>query len=190
MDSRIEQLPIAGAWKVRPASFLDDRGSLHEPFHSGQFRDATGVDLLVRQATCSTSHRGVLRGIRVNAETGPAKYVTCVAGAVLDVVVDLRVGSPSFGQWHAERLEDCNGTALYLAPGLGHSYLALSETTTLLYLLSQPHQDDLERAVNALDPDLAIGWPTGITPHRSERDATAPGLSEAHHAGLLPSYAA
>lgn len=190
MDSRIEQLPIDGAWKISPAIFTDDRGSLHEPFHSGQFAATTGIDLAVQQATCSVSHHGVLRGIRVTAETRPAKYVTCTAGAVLDVVVDVRVGSATFGRWHAERLDHENRTALYLAPGLGHAFLALSDTATLLYLLSRPHQDSYERTVNALDPDLAITWPPGITLQRSARDAAAPGLFEAHSARTLPRYAA
>lgn len=190
MESRIEPLPISGAWKVTPTAFVDDRGSLHEPFHGGQFAAATGIDLAVQQATCSVSHHGVLRGIRMTAAIGPAKYVTCTAGAVLDVVVDVRVGSATFGRWHAERLDHENRTALYFAAGLGHAFLALSDTATLLYLLSRPHQDSDERTVNALDPDLAITWPTGITPRRSARDADAPGLFEAHQARTLPSYAA
>jgi dTDP-4-dehydrorhamnose 3,5-epimerase len=189
MESPIEPLPISGAWKIMPTAFIDDRGSLHEPFHSRQFAAATGIELTVQQATCSVSGHGVLRGIRVTAATGPGKYVTCAAGAVLDVVVDVRVGSATFGRWHAERLDHENRTALYLAPGLGHAFVALSDNATLLYLLSQPHQDTHERTVNALDPDLAITWPPGITLRRSARDATAPGLFEAHQARTLPSYA-
>ncbi|WP_199191744.1 dTDP-4-dehydrorhamnose 3,5-epimerase family protein [Amycolatopsis sp. CA-126428] len=190
MESRIEPLPISGAWTVTPTAFVDDRGSLHEPFHGEQFAAATGIDLAVQQATCSVSHHGVLRGIRMTTEAGPAKYVTCTAGAVLDVVVDVRVGSATFGRWHAERLDHENRTALYLAPGLGHAFLAFSGTATLLYLLSKPHRDTDERTVNALDPDLAITWPPGITLERSARDAAAPGLCEARQARTLPSYAA
>ncbi|MEA5367183.1 dTDP-4-dehydrorhamnose 3,5-epimerase [Amycolatopsis sp., V23-08] len=189
MDSRIEPLPISGAWRISPTVFADDRGSLHEPFHSGQFEAATGIDLVVRQATCSISQRAVLRGIRVSAEARSAKYVTCTAGVVLDVVVDVRVGSETFGRWHAERLDHETRTALYLPSGLGHAFLALSDTATLLYLLSRPHQDKNERTINALDPDLAITWPPDITPLRSARDAAAPGLIEARQAQMLPTFA-
>jgi dTDP-4-dehydrorhamnose 3,5-epimerase len=189
MDSRIEPLPIGGTWKVTAEAFTDDRGRLHEPFHSGQFTAATGLELAARQAACSTSHRSVLRGIRVSSAAGPAKYVTCLQGAVLDVVVDLRVGSPTFGRWHAEPLDQSNWTALYIPSGVGHAFVALSETATLLYLLSQPHHDSQERAVNALDPDLAIAWPTDLTPQRSMNDSAAPGALEARQAGILPSYA-
>ncbi|MFJ1767973.1 dTDP-4-dehydrorhamnose 3,5-epimerase family protein [Amycolatopsis sp. NPDC088138] len=189
MESQIEPLPIAGAWKITAEVFTDHRGSLHEPFHSGQFAEATGVDLVIRQATCSTSHRAVLRGIRVTEASGPAKYVTCLQGSVLDVVVDLRVGSPTFGCWHAERLHHLDRAALYIAPGLGHAFLALSETATVLYLLSQSHEDAHEQTVNSLDPDLAIAWPTDVTPLRSASDAAAPSLFEARQARTLPIYA-
>ncbi|MFC5098927.1 dTDP-4-dehydrorhamnose 3,5-epimerase family protein [Amycolatopsis plumensis] len=188
MESRIERLPISGSWKVSPSAFTDERGSVHEYFHSGQFAAAASVSLAVRQATCSVSHRSVLRGIRVTAAGGPAKYVTCLRGAVLDVIVDLRVGSPTFGRSHAERLDEGNRNAVYLAPGLGHAFLALSDDATLLYLLSQPHSDAHERAVNPLDPDLAIAWPSDITPRLAAKDANAPGMSEARQAGILPSY--
>ncbi|MFI5591206.1 dTDP-4-dehydrorhamnose 3,5-epimerase family protein [Amycolatopsis sp. NPDC051758] len=189
MQSQVEALPIAGAWKVTTTEFTDDRGSLHELFHSGQLGAATGVGWVVPQANCVTSHSGVLRGIRVSTAVGPAKYVTCLHGAVLDVVVDVRVGSPTYGHWHAEHLTADNRTALYLAPGLGHTYLALSEPATVLYLLSQLHREEHERSVHALDPDLAIAWPHEAAPLMSAKDAAAPTLSEAREQGLLPAYA-
>jgi dTDP-4-dehydrorhamnose 3,5-epimerase len=188
VQSRVEALPMAGAWKVTSTGFTDDRGSLHELFHSGQFGAATGVDWVVRQVNCATSHCGVLRGIRLSTAVGPAKYVTCLHGAVLDVVVDVRVGSPTYGHSHAEHLTVENRTALYLAPGLGHAYLALSEFATVLYLLSQPHRDEHERTVHALDPALAIAWPCEAAPLLSAKDAAAPTLSEAREQGLLPAY--
>ena len=140
MDSRIEALPISGSWKSCPSVFTDDRGSLHECFHSGQFAAVAGVNLAARQVNCSVSRRAVLRGIRVTTAAGPAKYVTCLHGAMLDVIVDLRVGSPTFGRSHAEHLDQASRTALYLAPGLGHAFLTLSDEATLLYLLGLDHE--------------------------------------------------
>ncbi|MEV5721739.1 dTDP-4-dehydrorhamnose 3,5-epimerase [Amycolatopsis mediterranei] len=189
MQSRVEALPMAGAWKVTTPEFTDDRGSLRELFHSGQLGAVAGVGWVVRQVNCVTSRRDVLRGIRVSTAVGPAKYVTCLHGAVLDVVVDVRVGSPTYGHWHAEHLTADNRTALYLAPGLGHAYLALSESATVLYLLSQLHRDEHERTVQALDPDLAIAWPHEAAPLLSAKDAAAPTVSEARERGLLPTYA-
>jgi dTDP-4-dehydrorhamnose 3,5-epimerase len=107
---------------------------------------------------------------------GQAKYVTCVNGAVLDVVVDLRVGSPAFGQWEAVRLDDDSRHAVFLAEGLGHAFMALT--------------DDAPRGVHPLDADLGIAWPEGTPPLLSPKDEEAPSLAEAERSGLLPSYAA
>ncbi|MFE3170079.1 dTDP-4-dehydrorhamnose 3,5-epimerase family protein [Amycolatopsis sp. NPDC059090] len=188
MESRTDPLPIAGAWKVVPGSFDDDRGSLHELFHSGLFGAGTGMSWSVQQAICSISRRSVLRGIRVTTVDGPAKLVSCLRGEVLDVVVDLRLGSPTFGRFHIEHLNEDNRTALYIAPGLGHAFLSLAERSTVLYLLSRPHREGDEHPVHPLDPALAIPWPSDVMPMLSAKDAAAPTASHARAAGLLPDY--
>jgi dTDP-4-dehydrorhamnose 3,5-epimerase len=137
------------------------------------------------------SVRGALRGIAVTAvPPAQVKVVACVAGEVLDVAVDLRAGSPSFGTWHAERLGQDRRAALVLPPGVGHAFLSLADASAVVYLLSHPNDPGLERRVNPLDPDLGIAWPPGITPVMSPRDAAAPGLRESLEAGLLPAYSA
>ncbi|MCZ9337371.1 dTDP-4-dehydrorhamnose 3,5-epimerase, partial [Streptomyces sp. TRM76130] len=99
-----------------------------------EFREATGYDLSLAQANCSVSRRGVLRGVHFSeVPPGQAKYVTCVRGAVLDVVVDLRTGSPGFGRWEAVRLDDDTRHAVFLAEGLGHAFMALSDDATVVY---------------------------------------------------------
>ena len=104
---RIESLPIEGAWVITPHLHADDRGMFLEWFKEPDFIDAVGHRLDLAQANCSVSARGVVRGIHfADVPPGQAKYVTCVAGEVLDVIVDVRIGSPTFGQWTSVRLDD------------------------------------------------------------------------------------
>jgi dTDP-4-dehydrorhamnose 3,5-epimerase len=136
------------------------------------------------------SRRGVIRGIHfASVPPGQAKYVTCVSGAVLDVVVDLRVGSPSYGRWEAVRLDDESRRAVFLAEGLGHAFTALSEEATVIYLCSTPYSPGREHGVHPLDPDIGVKWPAGTESVLSAKDAAAPTLADARRAGLLPVYA-
>jgi dTDP-4-dehydrorhamnose 3,5-epimerase len=174
---------------LEPKVFPDERGSFHEWYRGEEFREATGYDLSLAQANCSVSRRGVLRGVHFSdVPPGQAKYVTCVRGAILDVVVDLRVGSPTFAQWEAVRLDDDSRHALFLAEGLGHAFMALTDEATVMYLCSTGYAPEREHGVHPLDPDLDIAWPEGIRPLLSPKDAEAPSLAEAKRMGLLPSY--
>ncbi|MCF2538459.1 dTDP-4-dehydrorhamnose 3,5-epimerase [Streptomyces sp. FB2] len=184
-------LGIDGSWVLEPQVFEDDRGTFHEWYRGEEFREATGHDLALAQANCSVSRRGVLRGLHyADVPPGQAKYVTCVRGAVLDVVADIRVGSPTFGQWEAVRLDDGGRRAVFLAEGLGHAFMALTDDATVVYLCSTGYDPRREHTVDALDPALGITWPDGLTPVLSPKDARAPSLAEAQEAGLLPSYQA
>jgi dTDP-4-dehydrorhamnose 3,5-epimerase len=185
----VKSLSIDGAWVLEPTIFPDKRGAFCEWFRGADFRAATGHDLSLAQANCSVSRRGAIRGIHfADVPPGQAKYVTCARGAVLDVVVDIRVGSPTFGQWEAVRLDDDARRAVYLSEGLGHAFMALTDDATLVYLCSTPYAPEREHTVHPLDPDLAIDWPTDVEPILSDRDAAAPTLAEAERQGLLPSY--
>jgi dTDP-4-dehydrorhamnose 3,5-epimerase len=162
-------------------------------FQGEQFQKATGHGFVLRQANCSVSRRGVLRGVHfADVPPGQAKYVSCLHGAVLDVVVDIRVGSPTFGRWEAARLDEENQHALYLAEGLGHGFIALSDEATFVYACSEPFAPAREHGIDPFDPEIGIEWPDsaelGVEPVLSEKDAAAPSLSEAEAAGLLPSY--
>ncbi|MFJ5775470.1 dTDP-4-dehydrorhamnose 3,5-epimerase [Streptomyces sp. NPDC093094] len=182
-------LDIEGAWVLEPKVFPDDRGSFHEWYRGSEFHEATGHELTLAQANCSVSRRGVLRGVHfADTPPGQAKYITCVSGAVLDVIVDLRVGSPSFGRWEAVRLDDDTRHAVFLSEGLGHAFMALSDDATVVYLCSTGYAPEREHGVHPLDPDLAIEWPRGIEPLLSPKDAEAPSLAEARRASLLPDY--
>jgi dTDP-4-dehydrorhamnose 3,5-epimerase len=185
----MDPLSIDGAWMFTPAIRSDARGSFLELFRGGEILDTLGYRMDVAQANCSVSRRGVIRGVHfADVPPGQAKYVTCVSGAIVDVVVDLRVGSPSYGRWEAVRLDDENRRSLFVSVGLGHAFTALTEMATTVYLCSTPYAPAREHGVHPLDPALGIDWPGGIEPVLSDKDAAAPSLAEARAAGLLPSY--
>jgi dTDP-4-dehydrorhamnose 3,5-epimerase len=185
----LEALAIDGAWVHAPVIHRDDRGTFQEWFRGAEFASALGHELGLAQANMSVSRRGVLRGIHfADVPPGQAKYITCARGAALDVVVDVRVGSPTFGQWDSVVLDEAERRAVYLSEGLGHAFFAMEEDTTVVYLCSTPYRAEREHGLNPLDPEIGITWPAGIEPVLSAKDAEAPSLSEAQAAGLLPSY--
>ncbi|MEW9553863.1 dTDP-4-dehydrorhamnose 3,5-epimerase family protein [Nonomuraea sp. NPDC050783] len=182
----MEPLGLNGAWLFTPRIHGDRRGAFLEWFRN----DGLAHPMDVAQANCSISVKGTLRGVHfADVPPGQAKYVTCVAGRVLDVVVDVRTGSPTFGRSVAVELDDRERRAVYLAEGLGHGFFVLSESATVIYLCSTPYAPRREHGVHPLDPALGIAWPAGIEPVLSDKDAAAPTLTEAAGQGLLPSYA-
>lgn len=188
----IAPLPIDGAWMVTPRLHGDDRGTFLESFKSSAFTAAVGRPFTVAQVNHSVSAAGVLRGIHfADVPPGQAKYVTCVRGAVLDLVVDVRVGSPTFGAVETVRLDDEGRRAVFLTEGLGHGFLALTAEATVVYLVSTEYDPAAEREVSP----LSIGWdpaphlPAGITaPTLSAKDAAAPTLAQAAADGILPVF--
>ena len=186
----IEPLSIEGAWVVTPRQHGDDRGVFYEWFKAPVFAAHAGHSMSLAQANCSVSSAGTLRGIHfADVPPGQAKYVTCLSGRVLDVIVDIRVGSPTFGQWAGVELNTGSRQAVYLSEGLGHGFVALANDSTVVYLCSTPYNPTSEHEVHPFDPDLGIDW--GIGPEQaalSAKDAVAPSLQEAKAAGLLPHY--
>lgn len=184
----IRPLPIEGTWLCTPRQFRDDRGLFLEWFRADRLADAVGQAPAVVQANHSVSRRGTLRGIHfADVPPGQAKYVYCAAGAILDVVVDLRTGSPTYGAWHAERLDETDRRGVYLAEGLGHAFLALADSA-VTYLCSTAYAPEREHEVHPLDADIAIEWPADLEPLLSPKDAGAPKLADVCSAGLLPAY--
>lgn len=193
---RVRELEVPGAWEFTPRQFGDPRGVFLEWFKADPFVEALGHPLSLSQANCSVSEAGVLRGVHfADVPPGQAKYVTCAKGAILDVAVDIRVGSPTFGRWDAVVLDDVDRRALYLSEGLGHAFMALEDDSTVLYLCSTGYDPVREHGIHPLDPEIGIEWPTtdrqgrAITPKLSDKDLAAPSLSEARASGLLPTMA-
>lgn len=184
------ELSIDGAWEITPQQHSDDRGTFLETYQAAGFEKSVGLRLDLAQVNCSVSRKGTVRGIHfADVPPSQAKYVTCLHGAVLDVVVDIRVGSPTFGQWDSVRLDDADRKAVYVSEGLGHAFIALTDDATVAYLCSQPYAPGREHGIHPLDPAIGIDWPAGVEPMLSPKDADAPTLQEAKDQQLLPAYA-
>ncbi|MGH3663131.1 MAG: dTDP-4-dehydrorhamnose 3,5-epimerase family protein [Micromonosporaceae bacterium] len=184
----ITQLSIEGAYQVTPRQHCDARGAFLEWYRFDSLAQVAGRPLQLAQSNLSVSSRGVVRGIHfATMPPSQAKYVTCPRGAVWDVVVDLRVGSPSFGAHQAVLLDDVDRRAVYLTEGLGHAFCALTDDATVVYLCSATYAPNREHGVHPLDPALGIRWPVD-RPVLSLRDAAAPSLAQAQAEGLLPDY--
>jgi dTDP-4-dehydrorhamnose 3,5-epimerase len=188
---KVRELAIPGAWEITPRIHGDSRGLLFEWFTDRGFTDFAGHRLDIRQANCSVSSAGVLRGLHfAEVPPGQAKYVTCLSGSIFDVVVDIRVGSPTFGQWDSGLLDVTDRRTIYISEGLGHAFLALQDNSTIMYLCSTEYNPQREHTICATDPAFAIDWPLvdGAAPSLSDRDAAAPSLDEARASGILPTW--
>lgn len=159
-----------------------------ESFKASVFEEAVGHIFDLQQMNISVSRIGTVRGVHfAEVPPGQAKYVQCFSGRILDIVVDIRVGSPTFGQYDAIELDDQSRTGLYIAEGLGHAFCALTESVTVGYLCSEPYAPTREHGIHPLDPELALPWPAG-SGLLSPKDAAAPTLAQALETGLLPTY--
>ncbi len=187
---QFEPLDIEGAWVMTPTIHGDSRGAFLEWYRLDAFRQVSGHRLSLVQANCSVSESGSVRGIHfADVPPGQGKYVTCVSGRVLDVIVDLRVGSPTFGTWTSVLLDAQSRRAVYISEGLGHGFASLDDGSTVIYLCSEAYAPEREHEVHPLDPALDIDWQVS-SPKLSTKDAAAPTLAQAAAAGLLPDYAA
>ncbi len=186
----MEALGIEGAWVYTPRVFADNRGAFHEAYRVGEFTRDLGYPVDLRQVNCSVSRQGVIRGIHfTEVPPGQAKYVFCPSGALLDVIVDLRVGSPTFLRWEAVRLDDTNRRAAFLEHGLGHAFMALTPAATAVYLCTSSYAPATDHDLHPLDPDIGISWPDDVEIILSAKDQAAPSLAQLRDAGVLPSYA-
>ncbi len=180
-------LGIEGVWLAESPVWNDDRGFFREWFKSEDIKNSTGRDFGIEQANISLSSRGTLRGIHYSiAPRGQAKWITCVAGSIKDVIVDIRPNSKSFGKWIQVELSGDSGNAVFISEGLGHGFLALEDNTAVVYLVSTPFSPSEELEINPFDEEIGITWGMKISDLRiSEKDKTAPTLSERLKQGKL-----
>ncbi len=183
----MRQLAVPDAYVVDLVPHGDDRGRFTEWYRADVLASATGWSLPLAQANHSVSARGVLRGVHFAlVPPGQAKYVYCPAGRVLDVVVDVRVGSPTFGVSQAVLLESDRPRAVFIAEGLGHAFLALEDGSSVTYLVSSGYSPGREFGVSPLDPELDLPWPADVDLRLSDKDRAAPTLAQAREQGILP----
>lgn len=187
----IKPLSIAGAWSVTPKVHGDARGSFAEWFRTDRVEDVTGFRFASVQGNISRSARGVVRGIHyADVPPGQAKYVMPVSGSIIDYVVDIRVGSPTFGQWDSVTLHSDRHEAILHEPGLGHAFVALDDETTVMYLVTDVFRPEREHGVNPLDPEIGLVFPAGLELVMSDKDTSSPSLAEALSASALPMWGA
>ncbi|OFE14809.1 dTDP-4-dehydrorhamnose 3,5-epimerase [Humibacillus sp. DSM 29435] len=188
---QVRPLSVSGAFEVTPRQFADDRGVFLESFRGDLLAEHVGHRLDVVQTNVSVSSRGTLRGIHfADVPIGQAKYVTAVTGSLIDYVVDLRVGSPTFGQVDSVLLDATDRRAVYVAEGLGHAFLALEDGTTAHYLCGAAYDPGAEHGIDPLDPEVALPLPDGVDIRLSPKDAAAPSLATATAQRMLPTWAA
>jgi len=190
---QFRELAIDGAWEITPRQLADSRGVFLEVFKEAPFVDSVGRPLDLKQVNCSVSAAGVARGIHfARIPPSQAKYVTCPKGAVLDFVIDIRVGSPTFGTWDSVLLDDVDRRAIFISEGLGHMFVSLEDGSTVMYLCSAPYAPGREFGVNPRCETVGIEFPTRardgspIEILLSDKDAAAPSLLQAQEMGLLP----
>lgn len=165
---------------LEPRVFGDDRGFFYESFNAKAFGDATGLhDLSFVQDNHSRSAKGVLRGLHYQIENAQGKLVRVTAGEVLDIAVDIRRSSPSFGRWVAVRLSAENNRQLWIPPGFAHGFVVLSDYAEFLYKTTDYYTPAAERCIRWDDPDLAIDWELSGTPQLSAKDQNGKAFKEA-----------
>jgi dTDP-4-dehydrorhamnose 3,5-epimerase len=187
----IRELAVPGSFVVDLTSHGDTRGRFTEWYRADVLADALGAAPSLVQANHSVSARGVLRGVHFAlVPPGQAKYVYCPVGSVLDVIVDVREGSPTFGAHEAVVLGGEEPRAVYLTEGLGHAFLSLADGSSVTYLVSSTYDPEREFGVHPLDPELDLPWPGDVQVELSAKDAAAPTLAEARRLGRLPTMTA
>ncbi len=175
MPERLETR-LEGVVLLEPAVHGDERGFMVETYRRDAWAEQ-GVDVEFVQHNHSRSAKGTLRGLHFQTDPGQAKLVRCARGAILDVAVDLRRGSPTFGQWEGHVLDDESHRQLFVPIGFGHGFAVLSDVADVAYLLSSLYDPETESGIAWDDPDVGVEW--GVQdPLLSERDKTAPRLAE------------
>lgn len=188
---RIKPLQIEGAWEAEFYIWPDQRGYFREWFKIDDVFNQTGLDFRVQQANFSLSRQGVIRGIHYSlASNGQAKWVTCVSGSIVDVIVDLRTDSPTYKKVEYIELTADNGKAVLIGPGLGHGFIANEDNTGVAYLLNSSYDPQQEHEISPADPDLLIKWNEikkgNFKQIMSEKDFLAPSLKNQLTKKLLP----
>ena len=175
---------LEGVCIINPKVFEDNRGFFYESWNQQLFNKTVGEEVKFLQDNHSSSNIGVLRGLHYQIEPKPqGKLVRCVSGSVFDVAVDIRKSSPTFGEWTSVVLDNLNKIMIWIPVGFAHGFLALEENSEVIYKVSEPYSNALDRSIRWDDKNININWPLKdinfLEPKLSEKDSKAPFLKNA-----------
>ena len=181
-------LKISGSWKIEFQKFEDNRGFFYESFKAEEFPKLIGRNFDIKQTNTSSSSKGSVRGVHYAlVPPSQAKLVQCQRGSIKDYVIDIRIGSPTFGQFEAIDLDEKSTCAIFIEEGLAHAFVALENNTIVTYYVSEKYNPEREKGINPFDKTLNILWPE-IDLILSEKDKAAISLEQATDQGILTTY--
>ena len=185
---KVTPLKIDGSWIIELKKFEDGRGFFYESFRDDIAKEYIGRQFKIKQSNTSVSKKGSIRGIHYAlVPPSQAKYVQCQQGSIVDYVIDIRVGSPTFSQFVEVELSATNPQAIFIEEGLAHAFVALENETIVTYFVSENYNPEREKGINPFDSDLNIKWPD-INLELSDKDKLAISLKEAQVQNLLPMF--
>jgi dTDP-4-dehydrorhamnose 3,5-epimerase len=185
---KAQPLKISGSWKIEFQKFDDNRGFFYESFKEEDFKKLIGRNLNIKQTNTSSSSKGSVRGIHfAMVPPSQAKLVQCQRGSIRDYVIDIRVGSPTFGQFEEIELNENSASAVFIEEGLAHAFVALENQTVVTYFVTEKYNPEREKGINPFDKTLNVKWPD-VELILSEKDKQAISLEEAKNQGLLPYF--
>ena len=185
---KAQPLKISGSWKIEFQKFDDNRGFFYESFKEEDFKKQIGRNLNIKQTNTSSSSKGSVRGIHYAlVPPSQAKLVQCQRGSIKDYVIDIRVGSPTFGQFEEIELNENSASAVFIEEGLAHAFVALENQTVVTYFVTEKYNPEREKGINPFDKTLNVKWPD-IELILSEKDKQAISLEEAKNQGWLPTF--
>ena len=185
---KAQPLKISGSWKIEFQKFDDNRGFFYESFKEEDFKKLIGRNLNIKQTNTSSSSKGSVRGIHYAlVPPSQAKLVQCQRGSIKDYVIDIRVGSPTFGQFEEIELSENSASAVFIEEGLAHAFVALENQTVVTYFVTEKYNPEREKGINPFDKTLNVKWPD-LELILSEKDKQAISLEDAKNQGLLPTF--